>query len=184
MTDSEREALLKIARDAIMAHVRQDKPRETPPVALATVLAGAFVSIHKHGDLRGCIGHIDADRPLTQVIAQCAVSACTSDPRFPAVKADELPEIDIEVSILGPLEAVSGPDEIEIGRHGLLVARDGRRGLLLPQVATEWKWDAATFLAHTCRKAGLPADAWKKGASVWRFDADVFSETADPASGR
>ena len=178
-----REALLRIARDAILAHVMRDpfdfaqgRPAETWPPALATTLAGVFVSIHKHGDLRGCIGHIEADRPLAHVVAQCAVSACTSDPRFPAVSAGELPEIRIELSVLGPLETITGPDAIEVGRHGLLVEGDGRRGLLLPQVAVEWKWDAPTFLAQTCRKAGLPMDAWQRGATVWRFEADVFGE--------
>jgi AmmeMemoRadiSam system protein A len=184
MTTDAREALLKIARDAIMAHVLNDKPREIAPAALATTFAGAFVSLHRHGDLRGCIGHIEANLPVAHVVAQCAVSACTADPRFPAVKADELPEIDIELSILGPHELIAGPEEIEVGRHGLLVERDGRRGLLLPQVATEWKWDAPTFLAQTCRKAGLPMDAWKNGASVWRFEAEVFSERPDPSAGR
>ena len=185
MNADERAALLKIARDAITAHVFQDRPRESVPASLATVLAGAFVSIHRHGDLRGCIGHIEADRPVAQTVAQCAVAAGTTDPRFPAVTAAELPDMEIELSILGPLEEITGPDQIEIGRHGLLVERERRRGLLLPQVATEWKWDAPTFLAQTCRKAGLPMDAWKNGAAVWRFDAEVFSERpAAPAADR
>jgi AmmeMemoRadiSam system protein A len=173
---SERDVLLKIARNAITAHVFRESVRPAPVSDWTGSLAGAFVSIHKHGELRGCIGHIEADRPLAQVIAQCAISACTSDPRFPPVNAAELPEIEIELSILGPLEPIDGPDRIDIGRHGLLVARDGRRGLLLPQVATEWTWDAATFLAQTCRKAGLPADAWQYGAAVWRFEAEVFGD--------
>jgi len=177
---TERETLLRIARRAIEAHVRGEKSPEVSD----TTLGGAFVSIHKHGELRGCIGHIEADRPLAQVVAQCAVAACTSDPRFPPVTAAELPEIDIELSILGPLEAISGADQIDIGRHGLLVAHGGRRGLLLPQVATEWKWDAETFLAQTCRKAGLSMDAWKHGASIWRFQAEVFAVLKVPAADR
>ena len=181
MTASEREELLKIARDAMAAHAHGQQPLDVRHGE--TRLAGAFVSIHKHGDLRGCIGHIEADRPLAQVVAQCAVSACTSDPRFPPVTAEELADIDIELSILGPLEPIESPDQIEVGRHGVLVALDRRRGLLLPQVATEWKWDAATFLAQTCRKAGLPMDAWKHGASVWRFEAEVFGESTAAASG-
>ena len=179
MTAGEREALLKIARDAITAHVHRTGTGGLPGEG---IYAGAFVSLHKHGELRGCIGHIEADRPLAQVVAQCAVSACTSDPRFPPVTAGELSVIDIEVSILGPLEPIEGPDQIEVGRHGVLVALDRRRGLLLPQVATEWKWDAPTFLAQTCRKAGLPMDAWKNGATVWRFEAEVFGEATAPAA--
>jgi AmmeMemoRadiSam system protein A len=177
MTIDERQALLKIARDAIAAHVRREAFYVAQDTLVAT-LAGAFVSIHKHGDLRGCIGHIEADRPVAQVVVQCAVSACASDPRFPPVDGTELGEIEIELSILGPLEPIDGPDRIEVGRHGLLVALDRRRGLLLPQVATEWNWDAPTFLAQTCRKAGLPMDAWRNGASVWRFEAEVFGENA------
>jgi AmmeMemoRadiSam system protein A len=135
------------------------------------------VTVHHRGELRGCIGHIEADQPLVRIVAQCAVSACSMDPRFRPVAAGELGDIDVELSLLGPLEPIAGANDIEIGRHGLLVARDSRRGLLLPQVATEWKWDARTFLAQTCRKAGLPADAWKAGASVWRFEAEVFGES-------
>jgi AmmeMemoRadiSam system protein A len=137
---------------------------------------GVFVTIHNHGDLRGCIGHIEANEPLGRVVARCAVAACSSDPRFPAISPSELSEIDLELSLLGPLEAIAGPDDIEIGRHGLVVELGWHRGLLLPQVATDWKWDRETFLAHTCHKAGLPHDAWRKGAKMFRFEAEVFGE--------
>ncbi|HXD73570.1 MAG TPA: AmmeMemoRadiSam system protein A [Vicinamibacterales bacterium] len=181
MTNEERIVLLKIARDAIAARIAGEAP---PAIVAGSRHAGAFVSIHRHGELRGCIGHIEADRPLAEVVAQCAVSAANFDPRFSAVTADELADAEIELSVLGPLEPIAGPEQIEIGRHGLLVARDARRGLLLPQVATEWKWDAVTFLGQTCRKAGLPITAWKEGAAIWRFEADVFSEAAVRASDR
>lgn len=177
-SDSDRKLLLDLARAAIAAHVT-GAPLPAPP--LDGVLArrgGAFVTIHNHGDLRGCIGHVDANDPLGRVVPQCAVAACSSDPRFPAITAAELPHIDLELSLLGPLEAVSIVDEIEVGRHGLVVEQGWRRGLLLPQVATEWNWDRDTFLSHTCRKAGLPMDAWKKGATIWRFEAEVFAEIA------
>ena len=105
-----------------------------------------------------------------------AVAACSTDPRFPPVGAAELPAIDIEISLLGPLEPIGGPADIEIGRHGLVVEKGGSRGLLLPQVATEWRWDAEAFLSQTCHKAGLPKDAWKHGAKMWRFEAEVFAE--------
>ena len=183
MTDAtDRGTLLGIARDAIDAHVTGSSRMRTATGDLALRPRGAFVTIHHRGELRGCIGHIEADSPLVRVIAQCAVAACSSDPRFPPVDAGELPDIDVELSVLGPLEPILRPDEIDIGRHGLLVSRASRRGLLLPQVATERNWDALTFLAQACRKAGLPADAWKNGASLWRFDAEVFGEVTDPAS--
>jgi uncharacterized protein (TIGR00296 family) len=104
------------------------------------------------------------------------VSAATGDPRFPPVGRGELSGLDLEVSVLGPREAIGGPDEILVGRHGVIVERDGRRGVLLPQVAVEWRWDAARFVAETCRKAGLPSDAWQRGARLWRFEAEVFAE--------
>jgi len=175
-TEEDRRRLLTLARDAITAHVTGTPPPEVDLTGVLARYGGAFVTIHKRGDLRGCIGHIDASEPLGLVIPRCSVAACASDPRFPSVAASELAEIDLELSLLGPLEAITGPDQIEIGRHGLLVERDWHRGLLLPQVATEWQWDARTFLAHTCRKAGLPPDAWQQGAAIWRFGAEVFGE--------
>ena len=183
MIDADRHALLTIARDAIVAHVTRAAQSDAVPEAFAARLGGVFVTIHHRGELRGCIGHIEADRPLARVVAQCAVAACSADPRFPPVGPAELSDIDVELSVLGPIEPIRGPDEIDIGRHGLLVARGSSRGLLLPQVATEWKWDALMFLVQTCRKAGLPADAWKQGASVWRFEAEVFGEATARSSG-
>jgi AmmeMemoRadiSam system protein A len=138
--------------------------------------AGAFVSIHTHGDLRGCIGHIEPNQRLATLIPRCAIAAATADPRFPPIATTELSHLDIELSILGPLEEVGGPGDVEVGRHGLLVELGTRRGLLLPQVATEWKWDRETFLAQTAHKAGLPLDAWKRGAKVWKFEAEVFAD--------
>jgi len=95
------------------------------------------------------------------------------------VTSAELPHIDIEISLLGPLEPIAGPAEIEIGRHGLVIHHGWARGLLLPQVAVEWRWDAETFLTQTCHKAGLPNDAWQHGAKIWRFEAEVFGEKAE-----
>jgi AmmeMemoRadiSam system protein A len=172
----ERALMLRVAREAIAAHVTQASAPAPSTEGILGRASGAFVTIHNRGDLRGCIGHIEANEPLGKVIARCAVAACSSDPRFPAVSTAELPEIDLELSLLGPLEPIAGPGEVEIGRHGLVVEQGWNRGLLLPQVATEWNWDAETFLAHTCRKAGLPADAWKRGAKLWRFEAEVFGE--------
>ena len=179
---SERAALLRIGRDAITAHVtgvsRQSAAGSSPSneTALDDRRNGAFVTIHHRGELRGCIGHIEGDDALPRTVAQCAVAACSADPRFPPVTPAELPEIEIEISVLGPLEPAAGPADIEVGRHGLVVEMGGRRGLLLPQVATEWKWDAATFLSQTCRKSGLPGDCWQRGAKVWKFEAEVFGD--------
>ena len=185
MTNPEdRKLLLAIARDAIDAQVTGGSKAVIATGDLSTRLGGAFVSIHCRGELRGCIGHLEANRPLAHVVAQCAVSASTTDPRFPPITLAELNDMEVELSLLGPLEAITGPQDIEVGRHGLLVERGGRRGLLLPQVATEWNWDAATFLAHTCRKAGFAADAWKHDATLWRFEAEVFGEATAPAVDR
>src|SRR5262249_18834292 len=151
----DRQLLLRIAREAIASHV-SGAPAHVPGAADVLARAGgAFVTLHKHGDLRGCIGQIEATEPLGRVVPRCPVAACSSDPRFPPLAPEELDAIDIEISLLGPVEPIAGPQEIVVGRDGLIVERGWQRGLLLPQVATEWNWDAATFLAHTCRKAGL-----------------------------
>ena len=175
-SETDRRALLDLARRAIAAHVEGTQPALAQPAGAASSPGGAFVTLHSHGELRGCIGHIEANEPVGAVIARCAVAACSADPRFPPVAAAELADLDIELSLLGPLEPIAGPADIEIGRHGLVIESGWHRGLLLPQVATEWGWDAETFLAHTCRKAGLPNDAWRGGARLWRFEAEVFGE--------
>jgi AmmeMemoRadiSam system protein A len=176
LNEDDRTLLLRIARESIAARAGgQHAPAVAPTPALLRP-AGAFVTIHRHGQLRGCIGHIEADRPLVDTVASCAVAASTADPRFPAVTAAELPAADLEISVLGPLERITSPEEVEVGRHGLLVEWGAHRGLLLPQVATEQGWDARTFVAQTCRKAGLPADALENGATLWRFEAEVFDE--------
>jgi AmmeMemoRadiSam system protein A len=177
ITDEDRRALLGLARDAITAYVRGLPPPVTNPSPIMSRLAGVFVSLHKDHALRGCIGHLEADRTLGRSVPEMAVAAASCDPRFPPVTADELSELDIELSVLGELEPIGGAGDIEIGRHGLLVEFQGRRGLLLPQVAVEWQWDTETFLAQTCHKAGLARDAWRAGASIRRFTAEVFSET-------
>jgi AmmeMemoRadiSam system protein A len=176
LTDRERIEVLALARRAVEA-AAAGHPVDTPaPEGALAIHAGAFVSLHRAGVLRGCIGHIEGDRTLAHVISSCAAAAATDDPRFPPVASDEVPDLDIEVSVLAGIERVSDIAHIEVGRHGLIVEQQRHKGLLLPQVATEHGWDRLTFLSHTCRKAGLTADAWKTGATVYRFEAEVFGE--------
>lgn len=174
--DARRE-LLQIARDAVAAAV-QGRHYDPRGEALgAESPAGAFVTLRRFGELRGCIGQIEPREPLAATVAHCAIAAAVRDPRFPPLTAPELDAAtDIEISVLTPMERVASVDEIEIGRDGLLVQQRSHSGLLLPQVATEWGWDRDTFLAHACRKAGLPADAWKHGAEIFRFQAEIFGE--------
>lgn len=174
-TEAQQRMLVAIARAAVRAGV-SGRPPDVPPIDDCPGAAGAFVTLKKRGELRGCIGTLECRRSLAEEVARVAVSAALEDPRFSPVWAAELDELDVEVSVLGPLEPVDpfDPAAIEIGRHGLVVEQGACRGLLLPQVATEWKMDRETFLAYTCAKAGLPADSWRQGARVYRFVAVVF----------
>jgi len=177
-TEAQRATLIAIARHAIEQAVAGTVV-EAPPLADAPPASGAFVTIKRDSELRGCIGTLECRRPLADEVAHVAVSAAREDPRFAPLRPAELNDISIEVSILGPLEPVdpADPAAIIVGRHGLVVEHGRRRGLLLPQVASEWGWNRDEFLAHTCRKAGLPPDAWRHGATVYRFEAEVFGET-------
>ena len=177
-TDDQRRTLVEIARRAVARSVNGSEPGDVPPIPGLPEATGAFVTLKKRGELRGCIGTLECRRPLPEEVARVAVSAAREDPRFEPVRSSELADLDVEVSVLGPLEPIDphDPAAIEIGRHGLVVEQGRRRGLLLPQVATEWGWDRETFLAHTCAKAGLPQDCWRTGARVFRFAADVFGD--------
>jgi AmmeMemoRadiSam system protein B/AmmeMemoRadiSam system protein A len=136
---------------------------------------GAFVTIHKKGQLRGCIGYIEGRGPLHKTIEEMAEAAAFRDPRFSAVKEKELPELDLEISVLTPLKRISDVNEIQVGKHGIYIKKGWYSGLLLPQVATEYRWDRQTFLEHTCQKAGLPSNAWKeKDTEIYIFSADIF----------
>ena len=171
-----RHTLLRRARAAIAATIGADIESTPATASPPSFRAGAFVTLRVGGDLRGCIGYPESDRLLVDVVEHCAISAAVSDPRFPAVRASEWPRIDVEISVLGPIEVVRGIEDVEVGRHGLIAERGGRRGLLLPQVAVEWKWDREEFASHTCVKAGLPRDAWRNGATLFKFEAEVFGE--------
>ena len=174
----DRRTLLQIARGSVTARVTA---AAAPPLdSTLTRLGGAFVTLRIAQALRGCIGRVTADRPLAETVQHVAAAAASEDPRFPPVRAEELGEVVIEVSVIGPLEVCGGPAEIEVGRHGVVVDDGLRRGLLLPQVAIEWGWDGHTFLTQTCVKAGLRPHAWKKGVQVFRFEAQVFGEGNEP----
>ena len=177
LTGAERQALLRAARESIAAHFHARRPALPAPTGALAEHRGAFVTLHGGGgELRGCVGLMRSDRPLLETVARMAVAAAIEDGRFEPLTEAELGELSIEVSALSPLEPIR-PDEVEVGRHGLLVGRGGRRGVLLPQVPGEHGWDREAFLVHTCRKAGLPDDAWQKpGVELLAFTADVFRE--------
>jgi len=176
LSRDEQLALLRHARETIDARLRTGAA--PGPVRLAEPYAhsGAFVTLEVDHDLRGCIGYPGSEQRLDEVIAECAIAAASDDPRFPPIEARELDRLDVEISVLTPIEPVQDLQDIQVGRDGLVVQEGRRRGLLLPQVATERGWDRDTFLSHTCLKAGLRADAWRRGATVLRFQAEVFSE--------
>jgi AmmeMemoRadiSam system protein A len=178
----ERRELLGLARRAIEAELRGKPLAEAVVPEALRSRAGAFVTLKtREGELRGCIGYVEPRFPLAEAVARAAVAAATDDPRFPAVTQDELGDLAIDVSVLGPAAPIA-PSEVRVGTHGLVVERGPRRGLLLPQVAVEQLWDAETFLDHTCRKAGLPPGSWREaGTRVLAFEAEVFGE--EPPTG-
>jgi AmmeMemoRadiSam system protein A len=138
---------------------------------------GVFVTLHNRGNLRGCIGYVQATTPLYRGVIENAVHAARCDPRFSSVTLDEVEELELEISVLTVPAPLNDPKDVEVGRHGLIVSRGGRRGLLLPQVATEYGWDRETFLDHTCIKAGLEPGAWREaGTRIEAFSAQVFME--------
>ncbi|MFQ6043163.1 MAG: AmmeMemoRadiSam system protein A [Candidatus Poribacteria bacterium] len=170
--------LLKIARASIESHLKRQKPPKFE-IRDQKLLQkrGAFVTLHKRGQLRGCIGYVLPYKPLHQTVAEMAVAAATEDPRFPNVTLNEMDEIDIEISALSTLKKIESIEEIEVGKHGLYMKQGIFSGLLLPQVATEYGWNRQEFLEHTCQKAGLPKDAWKDSKTeISIFSAQVFGE--------
>lgn len=177
----EKSLLLQIARQAVEAAAAR-RQFEVPPVPESLRdPAAVFVTLKTlSGDLRGCIGTIDPDRPLAEAVAEMARSAALYDPRFPPVVPEEVPELSIEISILSPRRRLMEIDELQPGHHGLIVERGPFRGLLLPQVATEWGWTREEFLAHTCAKAGLPPHAWKEAdTDIFVFSAEVIEEESE-----
>jgi AmmeMemoRadiSam system protein A len=175
LTDAQKRALAGVARRSVVSEVTHQPPEPVRVDVELPQASGVFVTIKRRGELRGCLGTLHCRQGLAEEVARCAADAASEDSRFPPVEDEELPELEIEVSVLGPLEEVApDPASVVVGRHGLVAEQGVRRGLLLPQVATEWGWTAEQFLRQTCVKAGLPADAWRSGARIYRFEAEVF----------
>jgi AmmeMemoRadiSam system protein A len=177
LSQEDRNTLLKITREAITEYVHHGiiPKREITCEGLAAN-SGCFVCIKMNGNLRGCIGSFFPDRPLYRLAQEMAVAAATRDPRFYPMRTKDLQEYIIEISILSPLKKIERIDEIEIGIHGIYLEKNSTNAVLLPQVAVEYGWDRETFLAHTCQKGGLPPDAWREGATIQIFSAQVFSD--------
>lgn len=173
----EKQALLQVARRALTLAVEGGETHGNVSAdANLSRPCAAFVTLHAGKRLRGCIGQLDWNEPLVQVVAYCAKAAALEDPRFEPVRPGELAGIEIEISVLSPLEEVT-LDRIHVGEHGLVVSRGWQRGVLLPQVATQYRWDAKRFLEETCVKAGMEKDAWKDPTTrVYGFSAEVFGE--------
>jgi len=180
LSAGEQKTLLEIARSTVEAYVREGRrPEFDPAEERLRDKAGCFVTLHnRRGQLRGCIGTFEADRPMYVNVRDMAIQAATRDPRFPAVTEAELGDLQLEVSVLSPRWEIADPAaEVEVGKHGLYITRGLNRGVLLPQVATEQGWNRETFLDHVCLKAGLPSGTWKDpDAKIEVFTAQVFGE--------
>ena len=178
LTKEEREELREIARKAIEARLTSGASVSRGVETASRKLKeprGAFVTLYRKGELRGCIGQIVPRMPLGEAVAAMAQEAAFRDPRFTPVRPEELDDLKIEISVLTPLQKIDSTDEIEVGKHGIVIVRDRSMGLLLPQVATEYNWDRNEFLEHCCLKAGLPRNTWKdKETEIYIFSADVF----------
>ena len=177
LTEKEQKELLKIARDTIVEYVTN---RNVPAIVMASpglnLHSGCFVTIKKQGELRGCIGNFVSEQPLSLLVQEMSISAATRDPRFYPMKTDDLADFTIDISVLSPLAKAVSVEEIKVGIHGIYIIKGSYRGVLLPQVATEYGWNRAQFLQHTCIKAGLPQDAWQGECDIYTFSAQVFGE--------
>jgi AmmeMemoRadiSam system protein A len=182
LSESERQALLDLARQAVTEAVSHGRILANIPCGgIFSQQHGVFVTLHVGKRLRGCIGVVEPKEPLGDSVVRCAASAALQDSRFPAVRPDELSDLQIEISLLSPPLPIR-PEEIEIGRHGLLISRGRQRGLLLPQVAVEHHLSAEQFLAETCLKAQLPPDSWRDAdANICGFTCEIFSDGPQPA---
>ncbi|MCL1926589.1 MAG: AmmeMemoRadiSam system protein A [Syntrophorhabdaceae bacterium] len=176
LDEKERQELLRLARTTLELYVREHKePDMAAPEGKLASPGAAFVTLTNKGRLRGCIGYTEAVAPLYKVVRECVMAAATEDRRFPPVSAGELAFIDLEISVLTPMVPIRAED-VEVGRHGLMISHQQKRGLLLPQVPVDLGWDREKFLDQVCVKAGLPPGAWRRGAELKGFTAEVFGE--------
>jgi len=182
LNPKERKRLLAVARDTITKLVWGKRPdSHEADLEGLNFKRGAFVTIHRRGQLRGCIGNFFSETPLVRTVEEMAVAAATQDPRFPPLGRAELEDIDLEISVLSPLRPIAAVDEIQVGRHGVYIVSPRGRGVLLPQVATEQGWDRDTFLDHTCLKAGLRPGCWRDpDVQILIFSAQIFGENDPP----
>ncbi len=171
----ERASLLKVAHESILSALAHREISLTPPSPHLAEPRGAFTTIYLQGHLRGCVGYVSPVASLYRTVAETARAAAFEDTRFAPVTLEEAAALEISLSILSPVRAIR-PEEVVIGVHGLVVSRGGHRGLLLPQVPVEHQWDRVTFIEQTCRKASLPLDAWRQGATLEAFTAEVFGD--------
>jgi AmmeMemoRadiSam system protein A len=174
-SSGERNQLLRLAHDSISSALEHREIPLDPPTAHLAEPRGVFTSIYLGEELRGCVGYVLPTCPVYRAVGETARAAAFDDNRFPSVIREEAPRLEIELSILSLAQPIQ-PEEIEVGRHGLLISWQGHRGLLLPQVPVEHAWERTTFLEQTCRKAGLPPDAWQKDATIEAFTAEVFGD--------
>jgi uncharacterized protein len=174
-TPEERSILLKLAHQSILSKFERRELSQDPPSPHLAEPRGVFTTIYLHGALHGCVGFVVPVASLYRNVAETSRSAAFEDTRFPPITRAEAADLEVSLSILSPLHRMAA-EEIEIGRHGLLISKAGQRGLLLPQVPIENGWDRITFLEQACRKAGLLSDAWKNGASIESFTAEIFSD--------
>jgi AmmeMemoRadiSam system protein A len=174
-TQEERTALLQLAHEAILAPLENRERLPFSPSAHLSESRGAFTTVYSNGQLRGCVGYPTAVMPLYKTVVETSQSAAFEDPRFAPVTLTEAQGLKISISVLSKVFPLQ-PEEVAVGRHGLIISQHGYRGLLLPQVPVEHGWDRTTFLEQTCRKAGLPTNAWKSGATIEAFTAEVFGD--------
>lgn len=169
--------LLNLAKKTLSLFLQEDIFLDYEPENPAMLLQRAvFVTLRINGALRGCIGHMVAEMPLYKAVQEMTIAAAMDDPRFPPLGEDELAGVKIKISVLSPLKEISSLEEIEVGKHGVMIIQEGRRGVLLPEVPVSRGWDRETFLMHLCMKAGLPLDAWKNKPQLFTFTSNEFGE--------
>jgi AmmeMemoRadiSam system protein A len=181
IADADRTRLLTLARRALTAQIERLALPDLPD-DLHLTAAGVFITVYCRGELRGCLGALEGVERVAELVRRLSCEVAHADHRFEPLRLDELREVTLDVSVLTPPQMVADASEIVVGRDGLIVESGRHRGLLLPQVATEHRWNRETFLEHTCVKAGLARDAWRRGATIFRFEAEVFGEGGPPAA--